>query len=216
VKSCGDATAVSKWLARPSPSSARPSSQVGAYRENGLDEPRSRPSSALASGRPAFASPISRGEGREGSAVSTRVFRTRGASRRSGKRSLVCGSFHATAGRRQRSLGRVTIPSVAVRLSHTRRLPSCDMNQIERDPANTGRTPAARLWPGGGSGMASYRIICDNQAPVGAPKKHAHVVEVGVGTTAANWNRLLTLSQVLGMMARGDTWRMPAGHRSRS
>jgi hypothetical protein len=123
-----------------------------------------------------------------------------------GQRSLVFGSFHATAGRRQRSLGRVTIPSVAVRLSHTRRLPSCDMNQIERDPANTGRTPAARLWPGGGSGMSSYRIICDNQAPVGAPKKHAHVVEVGVGTTAANWNRLLTLSQVLGMMARGDTF----------
>jgi hypothetical protein len=64
--------------------------------------------------------------------------------------------------------------------------------------------------------MASYRIICDNQAPVGAPRKHAHVVEVGVGTTAANWNRLLTLSQVLGMMDRGDTWRMPASPPERS
>ncbi len=56
---------------------------------------------------------------------------------------------------------------------------------------------ASGLWPGRKGEMASYRIICDNQAPVSAPKRHAHVLEVGVGTTAANWNRLLTLSQVL-------------------
>lgn len=31
--------------------------------------------------------------------------------------------------------------------------------------------------------MANHRIVCDNQAPVSEPKRHAHVVEVGVGTS---------------------------------
>lgn len=54
--------------------------------------------------------------------------------------------------------------------------------------------------------MANYRIICDNQAPVGVPKKHAHVVEVGIGTTPQNYSKLLTLAQVLALMDRGDTF----------
>ena len=54
--------------------------------------------------------------------------------------------------------------------------------------------------------MADYRIVCDNQAPVFEPKQHAHVVEVGIGTSPNTWTRLLSLTEVLSMMDRGDTF----------
>jgi hypothetical protein len=35
-----------------------------------------------------------------------------------------------------------------------------------------------------------YRVVCDNQVPVDQPKTHAHIVEVGTGTTPQHYDRL--------------------------
>jgi hypothetical protein len=54
--------------------------------------------------------------------------------------------------------------------------------------------------------MGNYRIVCDNQSPIDAPKQHSHVVEVGIGTTPRQWSRILSLATVLAMVDRGDTF----------
>lgn len=54
--------------------------------------------------------------------------------------------------------------------------------------------------------MTSYRIICTEQRPFGAPHSHAHIVAVGTGDTASHWNRRWTLDEVITAMARGDTF----------
>jgi hypothetical protein len=48
--------------------------------------------------------------------------------------------------------------------------------------------------------------VCDNQMPVYLPKQHAHVVEVGIGTSPTQWTQILSLATVLGMMDRGETF----------
>jgi hypothetical protein len=51
-----------------------------------------------------------------------------------------------------------------------------------------------------------YRIICDNQQPVAVPKNHAHIVQIGTGTTTQHYEKLWMLAQVIAAIERGDTF----------
>lgn len=51
-----------------------------------------------------------------------------------------------------------------------------------------------------------YRIICTVQEPLSVPTAHAHIVEVGTGTSSANYNRRWTVDQVYTAMADGHTF----------
>lgn len=52
--------------------------------------------------------------------------------------------------------------------------------------------------------MASYRIVCTEQVPVGNPHSHAHIVAVGTGADPSSATDGWTLDQVLAAMDRGD------------
>lgn len=52
--------------------------------------------------------------------------------------------------------------------------------------------------------MGTYRIVCTEQRPVGAPPQHAHIVAVGVGDDPTKASRRLTKEEVIAMMDRGD------------
>jgi hypothetical protein len=54
--------------------------------------------------------------------------------------------------------------------------------------------------------MASFRIICTNQEPVGQPHTHAHIVAVGTGTTPDHYDRKWTLADVLAAIDQGHTF----------
>lgn len=49
-----------------------------------------------------------------------------------------------------------------------------------------------------------YRVVCDNQVPVDQPKTHAHIVEVGTGTTPQHYDRLWSVAEVIAANGRGD------------
>jgi len=42
-----------------------------------------------------------------------------------------------------------------------------------------------------------YRVVCDNQVPADQPKTHAHIVEVGTGTTPQHYDRLWSVAEVI-------------------
>lgn len=52
--------------------------------------------------------------------------------------------------------------------------------------------------------MATYRIVCADQAPSGRPDQHAHIVAVGVGDDPNKARRKWTLDEVLRAIDRGD------------
>jgi hypothetical protein len=54
--------------------------------------------------------------------------------------------------------------------------------------------------------MSQHRIICTNQEPAGQPPTHAHIVAVGIGTTADRYDQRLSLDQVLSAMDRGEVF----------
>jgi hypothetical protein len=56
-----------------------------------------------------------------------------------------------------------------------------------------------------GEGMR-YRVVCDNQVPVDQPKTHAHIVEVGTGTTPQHYDRLWSVAEVIAANGRGDVF----------
>jgi len=37
--------------------------------------------------------------------------------------------------------------------------------------------------------MTTYRVICTNQEPASQPPQHAHIVAIGVGTTADHYSQ---------------------------
>jgi hypothetical protein len=51
-----------------------------------------------------------------------------------------------------------------------------------------------------------YRVVCDNQVPVDQPKTHAHIVEVGTGTTPQHYDRLWSVAEVIAANGRGDVF----------
>lgn len=53
--------------------------------------------------------------------------------------------------------------------------------------------------------MASYRIICTIQSPVGQPHTHAHIVQVGTGDVTG-WKHMWTVPQVYSAMDQGHTF----------
>lgn len=54
--------------------------------------------------------------------------------------------------------------------------------------------------------MAEYRIICTTQEPARVPNDRAHIVAVGTGSSASEYDRYWQLSEVLAAMDRGDTF----------
>jgi len=54
--------------------------------------------------------------------------------------------------------------------------------------------------------MATYRIICTTQEPPQLPNDRAHIVAVGTGTSASNYDRYWQLNEVLAAMDRGDAF----------
>ena len=51
-----------------------------------------------------------------------------------------------------------------------------------------------------------YRVVCDNQVPLDQPKTHAHIVEVGTGTTPQHYDRLWSVAEVIAANGRGDVF----------
>jgi len=51
-----------------------------------------------------------------------------------------------------------------------------------------------------------HRVVCDNQVPVDQPKTHAHIVEVGTGTTPQHYDRLWSVAEVIAANGRGDVF----------
>ena len=62
--------------------------------------------------------------------------------------------------------------------------------------------------------MTAYRVICTNQEPAAQPPQHAHIVAIGVETTADYYYQRFSLSQVIQMMDNGDRF-YTLGPRSR-
>lgn len=55
--------------------------------------------------------------------------------------------------------------------------------------------------------MANHQVVCDNQEPVSQPKSHAHIVQVGLASSApGKYSSLLTLAEVLRRIDTGDTF----------
>ncbi|MCI0640467.1 MAG: DUF3892 domain-containing protein [Gemmataceae bacterium] len=54
--------------------------------------------------------------------------------------------------------------------------------------------------------MASYRIVCTDQAPADKPPSHQHIVNVGTGTNPIRADKRWSLQQVLDAMDKGDTF----------
>lgn len=54
--------------------------------------------------------------------------------------------------------------------------------------------------------MASYRIVCTEQEPVGQPTTHAHIVAVGTGPDPGAASNRWTLAEVLTAMDAADTF----------
>jgi hypothetical protein len=54
--------------------------------------------------------------------------------------------------------------------------------------------------------MAEYRIICTTQEPSQVPNDRAHIVAVGTGSSASNYDRYWQLNEVLAAMDRGHTF----------
>jgi len=48
--------------------------------------------------------------------------------------------------------------------------------------------------------------VCDNQVPVDQPKTHAHIVEVGTGTTPQHYDHLWSVAEVIAATGRGDVF----------
>jgi len=71
------------------------------------------------------------------------------------------------------------------------------------DPATS--TKSFGSPSGGGAGMR-YRVVCDNQVPLDQPKTHAHIVEVGTGTTPHHYDRLWSVAEVIAANGRGDVF----------
>ena len=46
-----------------------------------------------------------------------------------------------------------------------------------------------------------HRVVCDNLVPVDQPKTHAHIVEVGTGTTPQHYDRLWSVAEVIAATA---------------
>ena len=54
--------------------------------------------------------------------------------------------------------------------------------------------------------MAEYRIVCTMQVPSQVPNDRAHIVAVGTGASASNYDHYWKLQEVLDAMGRGDTF----------
>lgn len=54
--------------------------------------------------------------------------------------------------------------------------------------------------------MATYRIVCTEQAPATAPPSHQHIVAVGTGSDPAKADLRWVLNEVLAAMERGDVF----------
>lgn len=54
--------------------------------------------------------------------------------------------------------------------------------------------------------MASYRIVCTEQAPLGVPHSHAHIVAVGTGIDSTSAAERWALDQVLAAIDRGHVF----------
>ena len=59
-----------------------------------------------------------------------------------------------------------------------------------------------------------YRIICTTQVPIYQPTTHAHIVEVGTGTSPDTYTRRWTLDEVIRAIDAGDSF-YTYGERSR-
>jgi hypothetical protein len=51
-----------------------------------------------------------------------------------------------------------------------------------------------------------YRVVCDNHAPVDEPEAHAHIVEIGTGSTGDHHARLWKVEDVISAIDGGDTF----------
>lgn len=51
-----------------------------------------------------------------------------------------------------------------------------------------------------------HRIVCTRQEPVAQPNDKAHIVQVGIGQTAQQYQRILALAEVIQMMDAGHTF----------
>ena len=71
------------------------------------------------------------------------------------------------------------------------------------DPATSTKSFGS---PSKGPGGMRYRVVCDNQVPVDQPKTHAHIVEVGTGTTPQHYDRLWSVAEVIAANGRGDVF----------
>ena len=54
--------------------------------------------------------------------------------------------------------------------------------------------------------MTDYRIVCTRQEPATAPISHQHIVQVGTGGDDGYVPPLLTVGDVLRLMAAGNTF----------
>jgi hypothetical protein len=57
-----------------------------------------------------------------------------------------------------------------------------------------------------GRAALRYRVVCDNHAPVDEPEAHAHIVEIGTGSTADHQARLWKVDDVISAIDAGDTF----------
>ncbi len=52
----------------------------------------------------------------------------------------------------------------------------------------------------------NYRIVCTDQEPANLPPSHAHIVAVGIGTTASQANSRMTLTEVISALDQGHVF----------
>jgi hypothetical protein len=57
-----------------------------------------------------------------------------------------------------------------------------------------------------GAFVASYQVVCTVQEPAYAPPTHAHIVEIGTGTTRQYFSRKWSLSEVIRAIRSGDSF----------